>query len=197
MKNSISKLLIVAVISSAFFPACKKGEGDPFLSIHTRKARITAEWKVAKGTSSETYTSGGNTTVTNTTYDGATKTESVSFNSGTPTVTTVAYTQTLKIDKDGMFSMVELDDTVSTTITGRWNFSSGIGKDSKNKEQLVLYYENINSGGSNVFTINGNLFIAVLEIYELKNKEMVLKFDYSNSDSNSSDTNTNEWTYKQ
>jgi|SRR5688572_16598516 len=197
MKNIILKLSSAALFAALLFPACKKGEGDPFLSLRCRKARATGEWKMTAGTGSDTYTSGGNTTVTTTTYDGANRTESVSFNSGTPVVTTSAYTQSLTINKDGSFTLVELDDTVTTTITGKWNFTSGVGKDSKKKERLVLYYEKIDSGGGNVMTIDGNLFIAVFEIYQLKSKEMILKFDYSNSDANSSDTTTNEWTFTQ
>ncbi|MEW6468733.1 MAG: hypothetical protein AB1458_07400 [Bacteroidota bacterium] len=187
----------LAVIGlTAVLASCKKGEGDPFLSVHSRKARVTGEWKMAKGQSENTYTSSGNTTVTTTTYDGSNMTQSVVVNSGTPVTSTATYTQNMTIDKDGTFSMTEVDDGVTTTVTGRWNFTSGVGKSSKNRERIILYYENINSGGnSTVFT--GNVVPVVMEIYSLKSKEMVLQFNYSNTDANSTDTTTQEWTYTQ
>ncbi|PIP55156.1 MAG: hypothetical protein COX07_01410 [Bacteroidetes bacterium CG23_combo_of_CG06-09_8_20_14_all_32_9] len=51
----IIKLLLLLVIIIVIIPSCKKGDNDPFLSLRSRKARITGEWKLITGTTIYTF----------------------------------------------------------------------------------------------------------------------------------------------
>lgn len=53
--NTIKLLLIFVILTGTILPSCRKGEGDPFLTLRSRKARITGEWKMDSRTSSYTY----------------------------------------------------------------------------------------------------------------------------------------------
>ena len=47
MKNL--KIALFVVLAATFIlPSCKKGENDPFISLKSRDARITAKWKLTK-----------------------------------------------------------------------------------------------------------------------------------------------------
>lgn len=65
MKNTFAVMAIVGVTTVS---SCKKGENDPFLSLRSRKARVTGEWKLTKGTVTETDNSRGTTNSEVTTY---------------------------------------------------------------------------------------------------------------------------------
>src|SRR5687768_1880629 len=58
MRTVIKTISVLAVpiflLSSG---GCKKGEGDPLISLHTRKARVAGEWTVSSWLSESNYTS--------------------------------------------------------------------------------------------------------------------------------------------
>lgn len=178
MKN-ISKLAIFAlVISSLSLESCKKGDGDPFLSLRSRKARVAGDWKVSSGSGTDIN---GSSTV-NWTYNGTNYSES-----GASTLNyglTIEYT----FDKDGTWSSKQVQTTVIGTLTitatrddkGTWNFTSGVG-DAKNKSQIVLTTtQSISTSGATTETTTytgSDAPSIIVDIYQLKNKEMIWKFD--------------------
>lgn len=72
MKKIVVSLAALALLSSAV-TSCKKGDGDPFLSLKSRKARVAGEWKATKmedkSNTTSSSTSGGTTTTTSSTAD--------------------------------------------------------------------------------------------------------------------------------
>ena len=194
MKNlKIALLMIVAVIF--ILPSCKKGENDPFLSLKTRKARITGEWTLKEGTKTETDATGS------TTY---------SFNGTTCTVTdqtgsaTGAYTEKLAIEKDGTFKYEIIATGYSNTKEGAWYFGRKNSElDIKNKETLFLAYTKettVSGTTTTVQTWTGTEGIdgpMVLKIDQLKNKEIVVKIDGSYVSGTSVSTETGTMTYEQ
>lgn len=192
MKTSFKVAIAALAISAFVLDGCKKGEGDPFLSLASRKARVAGEWKVSsgEGTSSEVI---GSTTFTETwTYDGAT--ETTVSNPGN-TTTTSKYTVEHTFEKDGTFKSVETDNNGSTpqvtTTTGTWNFTGGVGE-MKNKSQLVMTTLTVtNSAGTITFT-GSDAPSSIMDIYQLKGKEMIFKGEGTTNPG--SESNTFSWT---
>lgn len=159
---STAALLTLSAVSTS----CKKGDGDPFLSLRSRKARITGEWKATKfdekNSSSTTSTSGGNTTTSSSSgtikLEGDKFTVSMTETNENGDVTTINVTGTgtltLKFEKDGTFSNTRnfsgngtaVNAGISTDVqlandgssSGTWTFLTGVEKDFKNKERLLL-----------------------------------------------------------
>jgi hypothetical protein len=174
MKQSHLKLALIAILSLGFLAACKKGENDPFLSLKTRNARITGTWKLTSQETSETYTSDGETDVYSTSYNGTTlnTTESGVTNS-------VPYSQTIEINNDGTYKMTIIEDGVTNERQGNWWWLN-----SKKKKVRIAFDDDW-----------GSFYID-----QLKNKELVLTIDESNStfeDGYSASTITSgTWTFE-
>ena len=214
-KSVVLSAIVLSIISSGFV-GCKKGDKDPFISLRSRKARVVGDWKVSKYTSSTASVSGGGSTSTDSySFDGSTFTETYTSSGSTSTNVAVG-TWTYKFEKDGKYSMssasTQSGNTSSYTESGTWNFTGGIGKDVKKKSQIVLTTLSTTrstSGGttySNSDTYTGaDAPIQILQLVELRNKEMIIKMDgsnvsvsvYSGSSSTSSDNTTAEMTLKQ
>lgn len=126
MKKTI-KFLVIAITAVGLFSACKKGENDPFLSLKSRTARITGEWKLTSSSSSSTYVYNGpimNTSNTSSSsYDGTTMTET-----DNGSTSTYSYTMTLTIEKDGSYKVVEISNGSTSTYNGNWWWENS-GKD--------------------------------------------------------------------
>lgn len=168
MKNNILRIsfAFIAIAGLTAITGCKKGENDPFLSLKSRKARISGEWKLSEGTVTETQTSGGTTDTDVTTY-----TESTVSSGGF----TASYTEKLTIEKDGTFEVNIIENGFSNTIKGNWYFS-GKSKDIdlKKKEAIIFSeLEYISSGGTS--TYSGLYADQILLIDQLKNKELIFK----------------------
>jgi hypothetical protein len=170
--------------------SCKKGDGDPFISLLSRKARLTGEWKVSTLTSTFKY----NNKTTETTFDGTNKKvvytvkDSTTVDSVFTYVTTQKYTGEITTDfkKDGSYyyteTFQEIDSGNVTTIeiNGNWYFMGGnIQNKYKNKELLALqvknYVNNFYMGLDFSTMYQGTNSLDILEIYQLKNKEIILK----------------------
>jgi hypothetical protein len=207
MKKQII-ILPAIIVSVLTFNGCKKGEGDPFFSMHSRKARIIGEWNVSsgEGTRSEINVSGTSTTTKTTswTYDGTNKSEAVTVDAGTgsiPTNSNSKFTMTYEFFKEGKFKTVYTDNNntiPSITITeGLWNFTDGIG-DAKKKSSIVLRSLSVVSSSGMMTTYDGTKApTVVFEIYQLKNKEVQLQSSYKTVYGASSDTSEEKWTLKQ
>lgn len=174
MKNRILTIsfALIALAGLTTITGCKKGENDPFLSLKSRKARITGEWKLSEGSITESYSnlSGSGTFLT--TYTGST----ANYDG-----TTVGYTEKITIEKDGTFEVVIVEDGETNTIKGNW-FFSGKSKDADlKKKEAIIFSETqyISSGGTS--TYSGLYADQTLLLDQLKNKELIFKgsFTYS------------------
>ena len=188
-KLSLSILTIAVVIG--FLNGCKKGDGDPALSLLSRKARVAGDWKLSSGEGTNTSANKTTTwTIAGGIYSGT------SGNNGT-------YSMTLKTTKDGKFTRVTTYSfgvgtfNISSQVTedGTWNFNSGSG-DLKKKSQLVLQtltktQIDTPPGKTATYTYTGlSAPLDVWDIYELKSKEMVLKQKGSTTSPSSSHDDT-------
>jgi len=186
--------LSMALVVTFLFPACKKGEKDPFITLSSRDGRITAKWKLTSYDATEvsTATALGITTVTTKTYK---------FNGSTETITTVTsvtgqasttdtevnvYTFEMTLDKRGIvtYSALGVDDngnSATSTGDGTWIWAGN----TKDKD-----YIQIDLCGSVPF---GGLYY----IYELKSKELIVKQtdNYGSSSSDGTTDQKNEYTY--
>jgi hypothetical protein len=198
MKKTLSFMLVTLLTASTFLTSCKKGEDDPFLSVKSRKSRVVGEWKMISGTSTEIDQNSTYTTTTTITYSGTSAAESETIASSTSTTTTTSdysYTQEFIFDKDGSFSGTIVEDGITTTFEGTWNFTGGV-KEAKNKSQIILTYSKTVYDG-NTYTYDGNIFTDIYDIKELRSKKMVLtrygKYIQPNGDSSDG---TEEWVFE-
>lgn len=164
-KRYLSLVLMGIVIILPFVTtSCfKKGEEDPFVSIYTRKARITGKWNVSEMESKIRYISGDIQTLYETMVNGLNWKQDV-----TDIGTNIKVTHTGKVlegrnwmqfDKDGKVTSVyeyeytvidqtnEEDENPPQTIykikeelKGTWNFLGGIDE-YKDKERLAVVIE--------------------------------------------------------
>ncbi len=195
----LSCALIFVLLSITLSSCFKKGDGDPFISLVSRKTRVVGNWKISTFTSTFSYTNQKHET----TYDGITKktvytvTDSIIVvPTPTPHDSTITYTKTktytgsiiTDFDKNGDYYYREefKDDTtglaVVIEVNGYWYFTGANTQNGiKNKEQLAIqatnYVVNPNIGISYTTIHSGEQTLDVYEIYELKNKEIILKVD--------------------
>lgn len=194
LRSTLSLALLVLVTISSLV-SCKKGDGDPYFSIYSRKARLTGDWKVTNINTTVKY----NRTTITTNFDGEKKTvetyvpDTVVY---TPTDTLYeyrvfsSYTGSLlySFDKSGTYQIDEAftDDTTgiryTSQETGLWFFTGG-GKDSgtKPKELLGLqttkYVYNPLNPDTYTLTYDGQANMRVFHIYKLASTEIELRYD--------------------
>ncbi len=179
MKNRILSIsfALIAIAGLTALTGCKKGQNDPFLSLKSRKARISGEWVLSSGTVTDTYTTGGTTDTEISTYTGS----SITTNGST-----VSYTEKLTIEKDGTFESSIVQDGNTFTVTGNW-FFSGKSKDAelKNKEAIIFSEtQYVSTSGNTVSTSQyvGLYGDQMILIDQLKNKELIFSGSYTYSD---------------
>lgn len=199
MKTTAKIALAALAISALAFDGCKKGANDPFLSIHTRKARVAGDWTAKSGSGS--YGTTGN--MTTWTFDGTTYSQTVNSNT-----TTNGLSYTANFEKDGTFKIVITSTTTGSsdveTMTGTWNFTAGVG-DAKNKDHIVLrtlsdvdvLTVGTNSNTSTNTYTGDSAPTTIWYIDELKNKEMIVKWDGTDNDGTTTQTDTGTWTFQQ
>jgi hypothetical protein len=161
---------ISVIIGGTAIASCKKGENDPFLSLRSRRARITGEWKLKEGVE----TSQSN-------FGGTQESETINYTETTITTngTSVSYTETLSIKEDGTFSMAVTENGESFTISGNWFFAGKIKDlDLKNKEAIILSTQESNEIGVTQ-SISGLLKGEPLIIDRLANDELIFKSEFS------------------
>jgi hypothetical protein len=196
MKRIFTLLAVVLFCASLSINlvSCKKGDGDPFFSFYTRKARVTGDWKVKKLNSKLTYTN----KVVETSYDGLHKVvtttthDSIINGIDSTYIELVSYTGEIitNYKKDGSYYYKDnfQDDytgiLINVEVNGNWYFMGGNNHDGyKDKELLAMqvtdYIYNPIVGGAYSTLYQGNNTLNVYEIYELKNKEIILKVNKS------------------
>lgn len=210
------KNILIAIAASALvmpvFNGCKKGEGDPAISLKSRKSRVAGEWTVSSMKSSWSSTSGTPSVTSSGTYsyDG-TNVITTSTSGGTTTTSPVApathtKTWTVTFEKDGTFKSSQVETqtggtapynytTVTTTEeSGTWTFEGGTGE-SKKKEYLSSYITSstwstastvgsttTNTSGSNTDAGKGGS-PSVWQLTTLKSKEIVAHQENTSSNS--------------
>lgn len=180
--------IAIAIIGLTTVSSCKKGENDPFLSLKSRKSRISGEWKLVEGTSTSTSTFGGITNSSTTTFTSTSYSESGG--------NTFAYTEKMTIVKDGTYEVQIMDDGDSFTVKGVWFFSGKIKDlDLKNKEAIVMVAQEFSEVGY-VETYNGLYGGDVMIIDQLKNKEVIFKGGYTSSGTGFTNSSTYERTFE-
>jgi hypothetical protein len=210
MKKAIA-ILSSILLSGVVFTGCKKGEGDPALSLKSRKARLTGEWAISAATSTETDDTP--TTMT-TTWSGSSVTQMYTSPSGSVTGNGSG-TYVLTIEKDGTWEMKQsmtityggtpsFTDISTMTAKGTWNWTGKVGE-LKNKSQVVFttFSETMFDGTDTESTTytGGDAPVTVYDIYQLKNKELIFKWDGATSSvvssSSSSSSSRGEMTFVQ
>ena len=165
-------LLLVAIAISQVFHACKKGENDPFLSLKSRKARLTGQWKPTninitrtKGDSTWNWSLRGSTMYV--------KLNGSDFGS-------YSYDETLNIEKDGTFNRYLNEQGYRYTGDGIWYFA-GKNKEEgmKDKEVVVFAFHTEKFDPGETYTFKGIQVDLPYRIDQLKNKEMILMIDYN------------------
>ncbi|MBU2019468.1 MAG: hypothetical protein KJ941_07475 [Bacteroidetes bacterium] len=170
--NSTLFLLLTFV-----FIGCKKGEDDPFVSLRSRKARVTGSFET---TGLEYKFQDSSFIFTASLVDGKlrfTESEDGQVNSGT-----VPYSSRYLFEKDGKYSIRTITGDDTAAIEGSWAFLGKNGEqDLKNKEALVLTETSITTGSGNLFfstiTTNGRTS-DVFRLLQLKEKEIVMTQKY-------------------
>lgn len=200
-KNLFIILVLLGTVLS--FNSCKKGENDPFLSLSSRKARLTGEWKLTAGEWTTTtvqdqynYETGEYEPVTTVyTYVLADDKMSVTVKYGTsPAVTSSeGYTEDLSILKDGTYKMkivtTETEDGKNYVTTeveeGNWTFIGGNSEQEiANKERVgfttAKYSQTDPDGDVYTSTTSGKSSdVGVQCLDKLAKKEMIFAIDYS------------------
>lgn len=198
MKTSIKIAIAALIIASFGFEGCKKGPNDPFLSIHTRKARVAGEWTLKSGSGTDV----NNSQTTTWTFDGSNYSET--DQSGT---FTAGLKWTFTFEKDGTFKTVQTTTyggaggTDVVTETGTWNFTGRVGED-KNADHIImktLSSQDVYSVGSSSTTTTDTYTgddapTSLYYLDELKNKEMIFTWDGTSSYTPSSTSTSSKGT---
>jgi hypothetical protein len=200
-------IFLSAILLTGTFVACKKGDNDPFLSLRSRKDRLSGLWTVKEETVTEVITIPGSTTTNNVVYDGEMAiSSSVTVASGvtTTTIDTSKYSVSLDIKKTGNYEKKIVNKNLLDieVYSGTWMFlgKSKIDKLKKKEAILMTTSKAVISDGavsnSYVYTdLNGKTIV----IDQLKNKEMItiVVEDQANETGLSSSTKTTKTTYTQ
>ncbi len=188
----LSTIFISIIILST--TSCKKGENDPSFSLKTRKARVTAEWKLTSGQILLETIDGSEYSSSEITYDGSTTTY------GT---TSTLYSEILKIERDGTFTKIITEgetesSKITTTTTGVWYFISGSkAQDYKNKERVAfetLTTKTESEGQTTSETFTGTQEASIMVLDKLTRTEIIMKIDNS-FDNNQTGENKYRETY--
>jgi hypothetical protein len=174
MKAGPAIIAQTALICISLFIGCKKGEGDPFISLRSRKARMANDWKlksciweynrltatgkpineiieVANGSLADNYTDSSGTT---------------KFS--------IPFSMQLSTDKKGGFILKETISNQVFKAAGNWDFALGVGS-AKSKEDLYMKMTETleNSSDASLLFFGGNNEVN-LHIRTLREKRLVL-----------------------
>jgi hypothetical protein len=206
MKTTIKVAVAALVIASFGFAGCKKGPNDPFISLLSRKARMTGEWKTTKGEGKEV----NGPTTTTWTYDGAVYSETQTTGSSS-TTSTNNITMNTTFEKDGTFKRVTVETqttpfsyTETITETGTWNFTGKIGED-KNKDHVVMktlstssvYVAGSSTVSSSTSYTGDDAPTMLYFLDQLKNKEIIMTYEGTTTSGSTTTSNEGAWTMTQ
>lgn len=177
------------LLSGAY--SCKKGENDPALSLKSRTARLTGEWKMTSSTEVRTNVNNGVSSTRNSTFDGTTMTQ-VFSGVGPSYTTTSTYSEEMTFEKDGTFKFTRTSNSPgeNSTINGNGNWTF-IGKSKtaelKNKEAISLSFLKFTDQDGDYQDYSGTFMnYATLIIDQLKSKEVIFTFKEAGTSVNTS-----------
>ncbi|MBD3637072.1 MAG: hypothetical protein HUJ25_06965 [Crocinitomicaceae bacterium] len=192
MKKTI--LMFAAAGLMLATPSCKKGENDPALSLSSRKARLSKNWKLssAEYTTVDVYDWGGDTYTSTTTYsyDGTNMTTVTSLAGPGGTVTNPAdvrtYSEQHTFEKDGAYSGSVTDDGDTDSFEGFWAFvgKSKVQELKKKEAVLITFTKTIYSGNTNTYDGESLFPDGYMMLDRLAGDELVVALDYSATYSN-------------
>jgi hypothetical protein len=192
-------LFVLAALLLTQFSCTRKGDGDPLVSLQTRKARLDGNWKITVGSGVSSLYSSATGTMTN---------KSWVYSNGwqifdSPDVWSREYSIEIDFKKEGTYKWVHVEKSLfngtfsTTTETGRWNFKAG-KDESKRKEEIILQTETY-SPGDNPYIGPFNLYdVKVYELHTLRKDKIIMKRSYDpfyyGVPPASGLVNTEEWT---
>lgn len=164
-QQTMKKILLAVIVSLSIIviPSCKKGEDDPFISIRSRDARITAKWKLVNLES----TSSGSTSTSTSTLNGSILTQTYTSPSFGSSSSTSSYSVELEINSDGTYTSTEIEDGDISTSKSTWFWLN----DNNDKTSISVY------GG--IYTVD-----------RLTMKELILRDESSSTNTSGSQTST-------
>lgn len=128
-------LSLIIILSSS---SCKKGEDDPFLSVRSRKARLTNNWKLTQMNISSIETDnifGDDVTYTVIqSFSDNNLSIKMTHSSGSTLEENYEYSKTLQINKDGTYTTITSTQGDVKTINDYWYWQNG----NKKKDALQL-----------------------------------------------------------
>jgi hypothetical protein len=177
MKKAISLFaLALLVFSGVVLTGCKKGDDDPFISLKSRDARVTAKWELVKVEGTVTNTFAGTSYTTTSNYNGTV----FSNTSSTGVVDSYSYALEMEILKGGEMTSTETEDGEITTSKDIWFWTNNTS------DKTGLYLGGINEG---IFNVQG-----------LSSKELILTINNEESQTVDGQTSTSKssttWTFE-
>ncbi len=177
MKKAISLFtLALLVFSGVVLTGCKKGDDDPFISLKSRDARVTAKWKLVKAEGTSTNTFAGTTYTTTSNFNGTVY--SVTYSSGV--VDSYSYALEMEILKGGEMTSTETEDGEITTTKEIWFWTNN----TSDKTGLYL----------------GGLDEVIFNVQGLSSKELILNINNEESQTVDGQTSTSKssttWTFE-
>ncbi len=148
------KVAIVIMIALVF-GACNKYHEGPSVSLRSKNARLTGEWKLVNGTITDLYSSGGYESTNKTVIADNEATYTYTNTDGANETETEIYSEQWKIEKDGFLVMNTVEGDRIVNFEAEWFWIDGAFKKS----------------GVNIW---GREYV----IQRLTNKEMVLMYNY-------------------
>lgn len=155
-----------------FTSSCKKGDNDPFLSLRTRKARLTGDWHLESGKLTLTFKKDGRSD--NSLIYTYTEDSYAFINTANGSTREGRYKFQITFTKDGDFTFLQLIGSSNINGNGTWDFLKGIGT-YKNKERVSFKSNAIGGGSYWIDTFNKSENYFIYDISELRDKKLVLE----------------------
>lgn len=172
MRKSI--LYVFILIVSLGSVTCKKGEDDPAITLLSRKARLTGNWQMVKGSITI-----GVKDSTGAYASQVYKLEADHYNydvigKGASFVGNCKLS--ISFTKNGAVTLDQVMDSLKISANGNWDFEGKVGKN-KNKERVSIKLNSINNYSNRFRTFNKAQMDFTYRIKELRNKRLVLVSD--------------------
>jgi len=135
-RNLVSVLVILLLAGSAMISGCARGEDDPWLTLHSRDARLSQTWSLSSLSGSVVQTTNGSTTNIEYYFDGTNL--YITTNGVTESF---AYVYDMQIKDNGdVFSQEFMNDITLGTVVSQSSQTSYWywGNDDKNKTSVNL-----------------------------------------------------------